>query len=268
MCLDTVHGSVLEIGGVEYFATAQYGRIHPSLNLFMLMRFNAGPSKMTIDESAGGGATFVFPFSQTADTHFGTSRRAPIAVVSSDQGPLSAAWRITNAVPSGANLNLTVTTTSINGSANPLTLVTGDNVQVSNVGGCTSANGVWNSVTVSGTTITLPSVNCSGSYATACPSGCGVVTKNVNPALGPYYYEDIVFNMPTNNTASMTALRLEHARSICFNDAYIDNSPNPYYCQQHTSIAQDGSAVLFESNNGMPDTTSIYLTSTGFSKVR
>ncbi len=264
LCLDTVHGSVVEIAGVEYFITAQYGRQHPAYNNLTLMRFNAGIDKMTIDQADGGGLSMLWLFTQTVDTHLGAARAAPVAVLSFDQSvPINPAWRITNAVTSGANINLTVTTTAINGGSNPLTLVTTNNGQVSNVAGCANANGTWNNVTVSGTTITLPSVNCEGAYTSA----TGVVTQNVNPPSGHYYYEDIVFNMPSASVPAMTALRLEHARSICFSDSYIDNAPNPYYCQQHSSISQHGESVFFESNNGQPDTTSLFMVNTTLNTV-
>jgi hypothetical protein len=261
------HSSGAEIAGQEYWCTQQGGRFQPTFLWFSCLRLNAGSPNMAIDTAAGGGMLQIFPANTNFEgNHTGCARQGQVCVVSNDDTVQQQdAWGITGAATSAGNINLTVRTIAQNGGANPLTLVTGNNVTVSNVGGCTNANGNQNNVTVSGTTITLTGVTCNGTYS----GSTGVVylnstgfTANAVPQHG--LDVDVIY-MPSANISSMIVERLAVTRSLCFTDAYLENAPSPYFCQAHAAIAQDGSKVIWQSNNGLADTGSVYTAATGLS---
>jgi len=142
---------------------------------------------------------------------------------------------------------------------NPLTLVSTNSVTISNVGGCTNANGN-RTVTVVGVTVTLPGVTCNAGYT----ANTGVAYLNLAPTTVQHESELDVIYMPSTVTSAAIVKRFAMSRSFAFQDTYLQNAPNPYYDQPHAAISQDGSKLMWEGNNGLADTVSVYYANTGF----
>ena len=261
-CYPTGHITFVDINGEQYLAEGVWGRTHSSYFQLGLHRMNAGVANFAIDEADGGGYTYIYTLDhQDTDSHISAVRQGNYLLLS-HEGPGVVSFKVTNAVTSGANLNLTLDRSP--GSA----LQTGDTASVASVPGCTNANGTWASVTVVGSTLTLPSVNCNGAFPSiGTRMTGGVVTKNVLPTITPTAFADTLIHIPyppghrtLGAVPLATVTFLWHARDIQYNTGYFDNG---YYGQQHTMAGQSntcGTAIpaALMSNVGRGDRIQIY----------
>ena len=140
--------------------------------------FDASAANMTLSKAMGGGVDHALLTCNGCGTEVGSS--SPWAYIRmNDAGTFITNWLITNAVTSGSTIVLTLD------SAPGAGLVTGNPASVNGVAGCTNANGTYASVTVSGSTVTLPGVTCNGAYSSA----TGAIVNNTYPSSASFRQE-------------------------------------------------------------------------------
>lgn len=248
-CRGAQHMDTIEVNGIQYLIYPT-GPNFPTYSYLAFMRFNAGVALMETAVEAGGGMTLAFPYSPgVADMHVNAASLQPVAIMETDSDPQIMAWRITNAVTSGGNINVTVATS--------FTLNNGDSVLINAVGGCTNLNGIQTVSSASGSGFTVTGNTCNATYTAA----TGSLVANVTPGTQPHQAELIFYDATNIASRQFTIKRLAKHRSFNIIGDYTGAN---YYGQSHPTLDPNGTIIAFESNNGTPDNVGAFSMPTGF----
>lgn len=242
-CLGQPHATTIRDmqGRVHMFWAASEAM--GSDNYFATAELSKGAGMYRPVEETGGGLRWLQAFNANGDSHFGGSLNGA-GVVSTYQSNITA-----KVISAATSANPAVITVTSHGYSNGQVKVIGSAT------GNTCINGVWTLANVTANTFELSGSTCSG--AGTYDANTGHVATGVAPAASSN--ADTIFLVIPGTTGYIRPLA-QH-RSIAYEGGGLSSCCNG---SPRAAISMDGTKIIFASNMGVPEGSSLYMLETGF----